>query len=75
MITIDKLKEYEEYHGFYDGFYQQKVKNNTNLTSDDEWYLINDLIQDVRLVKKSLAVNGSILLEEYNEGMEENYLK
>ena len=55
MITIAKLKEYEEYHGYYDGFYMQKVKNGTNLTNDDEWYFISNLIQDIRLVKKGLA--------------------
>lgn len=55
MITIEKLKEYEEYDGYYDGFYIQKVKNGTNITSDDEWYLIGNLIQDIRLIKKGLA--------------------
>ena len=55
MITMANLKEYEEYHGYYDGFYMQKVKNGTNLTTDTEWYLINDLIQDVQLVDKGLA--------------------
>ncbi|MEI9920684.1 MAG: hypothetical protein WDO14_18115 [Bacteroidota bacterium] len=55
MITIFKLKEYEEYHGYYDGFYMQKVKNGINVTNDDEWYLIGSLIQDARLVNKGLA--------------------
>lgn len=55
MITIEKLKEYEKYHGYYDGFYMQKVKKGTNITSDDEWHLIENLIQDIRLIKKELA--------------------
>jgi len=55
MITIEKLNEYEEYHGYYDGFYIQKVKNNTNINSDNDWYLIRNLIQDFNLIKKGLA--------------------
>lgn len=55
MITLEKLKEYEEYHGYYDGFYIQKVKKGINITSDDEWYLIKDLIQDLLLIKKEVA--------------------
>lgn len=55
MITKLKLKEFEQFHGLYDGFYRQKVKRGTNLNSDDEWYLINQLIQKVELVKKGLT--------------------
>lgn len=55
MITLAKLKEYEEYHGFYDGFYLQKVSNGSNITKEDEWYLIGNFIQDVRLGNKGLA--------------------
>lgn len=31
MITIEKLQEYKEYDGYYDGFYMQKVKNHINI--------------------------------------------
>ena len=55
MITIKKLEEYEEYHGYYDGFYMQRVRNGTNITNDDEWYLISNLIQDMRLVNKGIT--------------------
>lgn len=55
MITIEKLKEYEEYGGVYDGFYIQKVKKRKNLTSSEEWKLITQLIQDVFLVESNLA--------------------
>ena len=55
MITFIKLKEYEDYHGYYDGFYIQRVKNGTNITSDDEWRLIENLIQDIFLVKKGVV--------------------
>lgn len=52
MITIEKLKEYESFHGYYDGFYTQKVKKGTNVTNSEEWVLIEGLLQDIRLVKR-----------------------
>lgn len=55
MITLLKLKEYEEYHGYYDGFYMQKIRNGTNLTSNDEWFLISSLVQDIRLTQQGLV--------------------
>jgi hypothetical protein len=72
MITIEKLNEYEEYHGFYDGFYLQKVKEGTNLSNDDDWILIRNLIEDIRLVAKGLAskefaINLDLRLREYCE--------
>jgi hypothetical protein len=41
MITIEKIKEYEKYHGYYEGFYIQKVKRKTNLLSDEEWAVLD----------------------------------
>lgn len=55
MITFEKLQEYREYDGYYDGFYMQKVKKHTNLTTDEEWHLITMLMQDIELVLKSLT--------------------
>lgn len=58
MITIEKLQEYKEYDGYYDGFYMQKVKKHINITTDEEWQLITVLIQDIELILKSLASKG-----------------
>lgn len=55
MITVEKLQEYREYEGYYDGFYIQKVKKKINKTTDDEWHLITLFIQDIELVLKSLT--------------------
>lgn len=55
MITLEKLKEFEHYKGYYDGFYMQKVKRAINLNSDDDWNLIDNLIQDIYLIKKNIA--------------------
>ncbi len=70
MITLLKLEEYEEYHGFYDGFFIQKVKNGINITNDDEWYLINSLIQDIRIEVKGLASRK--FSDNLNKRLEEN---
>lgn len=66
---MTKLKEYEEYHGYYDGFYMQRVKNGTNITNDDDWYLIANLIQDIRLINKERASKefSGILLKRLKE--------
>jgi len=55
MITLIKLYEYERFHGFYDGFYIQKVKQGTQESSDEEWFLISNLIQDIHLINNGLA--------------------
>jgi hypothetical protein len=55
MITLSKLKEYEDYGGYYDGFYIQKVQKGTNITTDKDWSLIKRLIHDAWLVRKELA--------------------
>jgi hypothetical protein len=55
MITLEKLKEYEEFRGFYDGFYIQKIKRGKNITTGDEWNLITSLAQDIRFEQKKLA--------------------
>jgi hypothetical protein len=55
MLTREKLNEFAEFHGLYDGFYMQKVKNGIGISSDDEWALMSSLIQDWRLVKRHLT--------------------
>ena len=70
MITIEKLKEYEEFHGYYDGFYTQKVKHGKNLTSDEEWDLISNFIQDIYLIQNNLA--AKTFVQDLNDKLEEN---
>lgn len=55
MLTKAKLEEYKRYHGYYDGFYLQKVKKGKNINSDEDWYLTQDLIGDIKLVRKGVA--------------------
>lgn len=70
MITLEKLKEYEEFHGYYDGFYIQKVKTGKSLTSDNEWNLISNLAQDIQLTQKGLAAQEFI--ERLNNKLRES---
>ena len=65
MITLEKIKEFEAYHGYYDGFYIQKASTKTNLTTDDEWQLMNNLLQDIKLANKKLVTT------EYLERLEQ----
>ncbi len=55
MITLPKLSEYAEYHGFFDGWYIQRIKSGTNLNSEADWALIVSLIQDIQVVNRKLA--------------------
>lgn len=65
MITISKIEEYCNYHGYYEGFYFQKVKNGLNISSEDDWFLIRSLVQDIKLIKKGLAS------KDYTDNLEE----
>jgi hypothetical protein len=55
MLTLEKIKEYELNNGSYEGFYYQRIEKRVNVLSDQEWYLINDLIQDIQLVDQGLT--------------------
>lgn len=70
MITLEKLKEYERFRGYYDGFYMQKVRIGTDVTTSEEWHLIGSLIQDVKLVDNKLASKDFEL--RLNKALEEN---
>lgn len=70
IITIEKLKEYEAFRGYYDGFYLQKVKSGENSTSNEEWNLISELAQDIRMVHKKLAAESFV--EILNNRLKEN---
>ncbi len=70
MITLNKLREFEEYHGYYDGFYMQKVKKGTNVNSDNDWSLIDNLRGAVMLVIKNLA--SKEYTEILNKKLQEN---
>jgi len=57
MITLEKLLQYEEFEGDYDGYYLIKQKFGEGLVSNDEWHLIRSLIQDYKFVKNGIAAD------------------
>jgi hypothetical protein len=55
MITMEKLKEFEAYKGFYDGFYTEKVQTHTNINNGEDWSLIADLLQNFKFIVTGMA--------------------
>jgi len=54
MITIDKIKLYIRFKGDIDGWARGAVRKKTTMT-DEDWYLISDLLHGIILVEKGLA--------------------
>lgn len=54
MLTIKKLKVYEYYKGDVDSF-ARAGKRGKKMIEDKEFYLIANLIQDIKMVDKGLA--------------------
>ncbi|MCO5935667.1 hypothetical protein NAF17_08945 [Mucilaginibacter sp. RB4R14] len=59
MITLDKLKIYKNYGGDVDGWIRMNA-NSKDIT-DEDWYLILSLLQDLFIVKSGLAAEAFIL--------------
>ena len=57
MITAEKVEIFRAYKGYYDGYHIQNKKNE-KMIADDEWILLNKLLQDIYLVRKGLAAKS-----------------
>ncbi len=55
MITQDKIKIYKRYSGDVDSWARSGSKKEKLVMNDDDWYIIDGLIQDFSLVKKGLT--------------------
>lgn len=55
MITRDKLKIYKKYSGDIDGWARVGKKSELEIMSDDDWTLVDELLQNLELVEKGLA--------------------
>ncbi len=55
MITQDKIKIYKKYSGDIDSWARSGSKKEKLVMNDDDWYVIDGLIQDFSLVKKGLT--------------------
>jgi hypothetical protein len=55
MITQDKIKTYQKYSGDIDSWARSGSKKEKLIMNDNDWYIIEGLIQDLSLVKKGLT--------------------
>jgi len=55
MITQDKIKIYKKYSGDIDVWARSGSKKEKLVMNDNDWYIIDGLIQDFSLVEKGLA--------------------
>jgi len=55
MVTGGKVKIFERYDGDIDSWARSGSKKEKIFMTDDDWYMIDTLIQDLFLVEKGLA--------------------
>ncbi|MCE3295140.1 MAG: hypothetical protein K0R65_854 [Crocinitomicaceae bacterium] len=55
MITADKLKLFEKYSGDIDAWARIGSKKEQLIIMDNDWYIIDDLIQDLNLIRKGIT--------------------
>lgn len=55
MITELKIKIHKKYKGDIDSWVRSGSKNEKLAINDNEWYLIDNFLQEIHLVKNELA--------------------
>lgn len=55
MLTLKKIKIFRSYKGDVDLWAKVGSRKEKALIEEEDWYLIESLIQDIKLVKKELA--------------------
>jgi hypothetical protein len=58
MLTEEKLDIYIRYNGDIDNWARGVKKKEKLIMSDNDWYVIAGLIQDLSIIKKGLASEG-----------------
>ena len=61
MITKEKIGIYKKYHGDIDGWARMGSPSEQELMQDEDWYVIDDLLQDLALMKDGKTS------EDYNQ--------
>ena len=69
MITEDKIKIYNQYDGDIDSWARSGSKKEKLIMTDEDWYVIDGLIQDLFMVKKGLV--SSVFSENLNVKLKE----
>jgi hypothetical protein len=80
MLTIEKINIYNKFGGDIDGFSRGRKTSEENLFSDNDWSLIDEFEQDVklisdRLVSKEYRENALIKLNKYCDLETKDYFK
>ena len=70
MITIDKIKIYKRFNGDIDGWVRIGTKEEKSIMNDNDWFMIESFIQDMRLIKKGLA--SETLVNSIRERLKDN---
>ncbi|MFN4246285.1 MAG: hypothetical protein ACK4EY_01100 [Flavipsychrobacter sp.] len=55
MITKDKLVIFKKYNGEVDNFGMLGKKSEHKFITDNDWYIISGLVQDIKLINNNLA--------------------
>jgi len=55
MITEEKIKIFRRYRGDIDSWARSGSKVELSMMNDDDWFMVNELVQDLILVKKGLT--------------------
>jgi hypothetical protein len=55
MLTEEKLKIYKRYQGDIDSWARGGSKNEKLAMNENDWHIIDDLVQDISLIVKGLA--------------------
>lgn len=70
MITKDKIKIYSKYKGDIDMFARVANKTEEKTISTKDWYLIDDLLQDLILINSGKT--SSSYMDELSNKQKEN---
>lgn len=57
MLTEEKIEIFKRYKGDYDGYHIQN-KDKNKMISGDEWFLLNNFMQDIYLIRKGVAAES-----------------
>ncbi|MBL7783055.1 MAG: hypothetical protein JNM22_17630 [Saprospiraceae bacterium] len=70
MITQDKIKIYKRYKGDIDRWARSSLKKEKSIMEDRDWYIIDDLIQDLYLARNELV--SLTFRNDFNNKLVEN---
>jgi len=57
MLTSEKVEIFKRYKGNYDGYHFQS-NGQLEVISGDEWSLLNNLMQDIYLIRNGVAAKS-----------------